>query len=78
VTSTHNSPPPGLEMRLDNDATHLADAQSRREETAKQGKRAFSGTPRTPAEGHSPSALPIYEWISGLASSFSYGYLNLT
>ena len=31
-----DSPPTGLEMRLDNDATHLADAQSRRKETAEK------------------------------------------
>ena len=31
-----DSPPTGLEMRLDNAATHLADAQSEREATALQ------------------------------------------
>jgi hypothetical protein len=62
-------------MRLDNDATHLADAQSRRKETAKKGKGIFrdallhppDARPRTLAKGFVPgppdpvpSALPVY------------------
>jgi hypothetical protein len=49
--------PAGLEMRLDNDATHLADAQSRRKETAKGEKGVFRGHPE-PRQRATPSALP--------------------
>ena len=60
-------------MRLDNDATHLADAQSRRQEAATEEKEVFGdpllhppeARPRTPAKGFVPglpdplpSALP--------------------
>jgi hypothetical protein len=30
----------------------------------KTGGKSCSGTPRTPAEGLCPSALPMYEWMS--------------
>jgi len=52
-----DSPPTGLEMRLDNDATHLADAQSRRKETAQKEKGVFRGHPE-PRQRAVPSALP--------------------
>ena len=44
-------------MRLDNDATHLADAQSRRKETAKKEKGVFRGHPEH-RQRALPSALP--------------------
>src|SRR5216684_1187469 len=55
-------PPAGLEMRLDNDATHLADAQSRRKEMAKREKEVFRGHPeprqRTPSSALLVNSLP--------------------
>jgi hypothetical protein len=46
-------PPAGLEMRPDNAAAYLADAQSGRREAAKEEKRFFGDTPN-PGKGLRP------------------------
>ncbi len=60
--------PTGLEKRPVNAAIAATCGRTGRKEAAKQGKRAFSGTPRTLAEGLCPSTLPIDEWMSDYCS----------
>ena len=75
-------------MRLDNDATHLADAQSRRKETAKKGKGIFrdallhppDARPRTLAKGFVPGPQTLYPLTPSLLqyvhSALANGFLG--